>query len=167
MSRLPFTTWIVVVSLVAAIAVWIGYAYRALQPDGGIVTPSDRSWLVGIVLVGCALDALVAIRLARGRIGVAGLTWLGLRGLTSIVGFLFVTFPFYAIAFFVLTRAPRVDPRTDPHLPHSYRPVSAGWFGAMTPLWWSRNIIGASQIGQSQCAVCRQDKDALVHSPEA
>ena len=37
MSRPPFTTSIVFVSLIAAIAVWVGSAYRALQPDGGIV----------------------------------------------------------------------------------------------------------------------------------
>jgi hypothetical protein len=167
MSRLPFTTWIVVVSLIAAIVVWIGYAYRAVQPDVSLVTAKDQAWLVGIVLFGCALDALVAIRLLRWRIGIGDLTWLGLRGLMSIVGFLFVTFPFYAIAFFVLTRTPRPDPRTDPDLPHAYRPISAGWFGAMTPLWWSRNILGASQIGQSLCVVCRQGKDALIHAPEA
>ena len=165
MSRLPFTTWIVVVSLIAAIVVWFGYAYRVLQPSGGIVASStDRSWIVGIVLVGCAIDALVAIRLVRGRIGLVGLTWLALRILTSLVGFLLVTFPFYAIAFFVLSRTPRVDPRTDPHLPHAYRPISTGWFGAMTPVWWSRNILGASQIGESRCVVCRQDKDDPIHS---
>ena len=169
MSRLPFTTWIVVVSLIGAIAVWIGYAYRVLQPGSGtvIVTATDRSWLAGIALVGCALDALVAFRLVRGRIGIGGLIWLGLRCLTSIVGFLFITLPFYAIAFLVLTRSPRPDPRTDPHLPHAYRPISAGWFGAMTPLSWSRNILGASQISQSPCVVCRQDKDAVIHGPEA
>ena len=37
----------------------------------------------------------------------------------------------------------------------------------MTPLSWSRNILGASQISQSPCVVCRQDKDAVIHGPEA
>jgi hypothetical protein len=162
-SRRPFTTWIVVVALIAAIAGWIGYAYRAIQPDGGIVAASDRSWLVGIVLLGCALDALVAVRLVGARVGLGGLIWLALRVLLSIGGFLYLTLPLYAIAFFVLSRVPRPDPRADPSLPHAYRPISAGWFGALTPLWWSRNLLGARQIGASRCVVCREDKDALIH----
>jgi hypothetical protein len=167
MARRPVITWIVVVALIAAIAIWLGYAYRVLQPDSFVVAPSDRAWLIGIVLLGCALDLVVMIRLLRGRNGVAGLTWLALRGLLSIVGFLFVTFPSYAIAFVVLSRAPRPDPRTDPDLPHAYRPISAGWFGALTPLWWSRTLVGARQIGESQCIVCRQAKDDAIHGTVA
>jgi hypothetical protein len=167
MSRRPLGVWIVVVAVIAAIAIWLGYAYRALQPDGAIVSASDRTWLIAIVLLGCALDVVVIVRLLRGQFGVASLTWLGLRGLLSIVGFLFFTFPLYASAFFVLSRAPRPDPRTDPTLPHAYRPIAAGWFGALTPLWWSRTLVGAHQIGESQCAVCREAKDDSIHGAAA
>jgi hypothetical protein len=164
MSRRPLIAWIVVVALVAATVVWAGYAYRALQPDGGLVGAGDRLWLLGLVGLGSALDALVAVRLLRGRIGRGDLIWLGLRCLLSVVGFLFLTLPFYGIAFVLLSSAPRSDPRTDASLPHGYRPISAGWFGALTPLWWSQSILGASQIGQSWCVVCRQDRNAPIHA---
>ena len=156
-----------ILALVAAIAVWLGYAIRAVQPESNLVGASNRGWLVGMVLVGCAVDALVAVTLLRGRIGIAGLMWLGLRVLLSIVGFLFLTIPLYAVAFLVLSRAPRMDPRTDPTLPHAYRPISAGWFGSLTPIWWSRTLVGASQIGETRCAVCREQKDDLIHGPAA
>jgi hypothetical protein len=167
MSRRPLSVWIVSVALIAAIAIWLGYADRVLQPDTAVVSPSDRTWLIAIVLLGCALDLVVIVRLVRGQFGVASLTWLALRGLSSIVGFLFFTFPSYAIAFVVLSRAPRPDPGTDPTLPHAYRPIAAGWFGALTPLWWSRSLLGASQISQSSCVVCRADKDDPIHGAAA
>lgn len=167
MSRRPLSVWIVSVALIAAVAIWLGYAYRTLQPDSAGVAPSDRTWLVAIVLLGCLLDLVVLVRLQRGQFGVAGLTWLALRGLLSIVGFLFLTFPSYAMALVVLSRAPRPDTRADPDLPHAYRPISAGWFGALTPVSWSRNILGASQISQSSCVVCRADKDDPIHGAAA
>jgi hypothetical protein len=167
MSRRPFGVWIVVVAVVAAIVIWLAYAYRVLQPDSAVVAPSDRTWLIAIVLLGCALDLVVIVRLLRGQIGVAALMWLALRGLLSVVGFLFFTFPSYAIAFVILSRAPRPDPRTDPDLPHAYRPISAGWFGALTPLWWSRALAGARQIGGSECIVCRAAKDDPIHGAVA
>jgi hypothetical protein len=163
MSRVPLGVWIVVVAVATAIAIWLGYAYRVLQPDSAVVGPSDRAWLIGLVLLGCALDLVVTVRLVRGQFGIAGLMWLALRGFLSIVGFLFFTFPSYAIAFVVLARAPRRDPRTDRELPHAYRPISAGWFGALTPLWWSRTLVGARQIGESRCVVCREAKDDPIH----
>jgi hypothetical protein len=167
MARRPLSTWIVIVAVIAAIAIWLGYVSRALQPDGGIVAAKDQAWLIGIVLAGCALDVVVIVRLVRGQFGVAGLTWLALRGLLSMVGFLFLTFPSYAIAFVILSRAPRSDPRLDPTLRHAYRPISAGWFGALTPLWWSRTLLGASQISQSSCVVCREDNDDPIHGAVA
>lgn len=167
MQGRPLSTWIAFGALIAAIAVWLGYAYRAFQPDGGIVAPRDQPWFLAIVLVGCAIDALVAAAAMRGRVGLGGLTWLGLRALLSVVGFLFFTLPPYAIALIVLSRAPSPDGRSDPSLAHAYRPMSAGWFRALTPLWWSRNLLGASQLGASQCVVCREGRDAAIHSSAA
>ena len=167
MTRRPLGVWIVAVAVIAAITIWLGYVYRLLQPDSPVVAPSERAWLIAIVLVGCAIDLVVIVRLARGLFGFAGLAWLALRGLLSIVGFLFFTFPSYAIAFVVLSRAPRLDPRTDPDQPHAYRPISSGWFGALTPLWWSQTLVGAHQIGESQCVVCREAKDDPIHAAVA
>jgi hypothetical protein len=167
MHRRPPNSWIPFLALIAAIAVWLGYAYRALQPDGGIVAPKDLAWLLAIVVVAGAIDALVAAAAMRGRVGLGGLIWLGLRALLSVVGFLFFTLPLYAIALIVLSRAPSPDGRPDPSLPHAYRPTSAGWFRALTPLWWSRNLLGASQLGASQCVVCRETRDAAIHGPAA
>ena len=163
----PRNSWIAVGALISAIAIWVGYAYRALQPDAGIVAPKDQAWLLGIVLVGCAIDGLLAAAALRGRVGLGGLTWLGLRALLSVVGFLFFALPLYAIALFALWRAPSPDGRWDPSLPHAYRATSAGWFRALTPLWWSRNLLGASQLGASRCVVCRESSDAAIHGPAA
>ena len=167
MSRRPLSSWIAVVALVAAIGVWVGYGYVALQPDSHIVAPGDRPWFWGLLLAGCGLDALVVVRSVRAPVGGLGLAWLALRALLSVGGFLFFTFPSYAIALFALSRAPRADPRADPSLPHAFRPVSAGWFGALTPLWWSQNVTGASQIGASGCIVCGGDRDAPIHDAPA
>jgi hypothetical protein len=160
-------TWIAIAALIAAIAVWVGFAYRALQPDGGITAANDRAWVAGLVLLGCALDAILIVRISRAQVGRLGLLWLGLRAFVSAVGFLFFTFPFYAIALVAVTGARLDDPRTDPHLPHSYRPISTGWFGALTPMWWSRNLLGASQIGESACVICRETRDAPIHASAA
>ena len=151
---------LVAAALVAAIAIWVGYLYRAVQPGSSLVNARDEAWLIGLVLGGCAIDAIVAARVMRGRVGVGGLIWLGFRTLLSLVGFLFFTLPLYAFALIVLTRAPRRDPRTDPTRPHAYRSVADGWFGAATPLGWSRTLLGASQIGERQCVICRRAEDA-------
>jgi len=96
------------------------------------VAQKDQVWVLATVVVGCAIDALVAAAAFRGRVGLGGLLWLGLRALLSVFGFLFLTLPFYAIALILLSQAPSPDGRSDPSLPHAYRPVSAGW------LWRSR-----------------------------
>jgi hypothetical protein len=165
MQGRPWNSWIPFLALIAAIAVWLGYAYRALQVDGGIVAQKDQVWVLATVVVGCAIDALVAAAAFRGRVGLGGLLWLGLRALLSVFGFLFLTLPFYAIALILLSQAPSPDGRSDPSLPHAYRPVSAGWFRALTPLWWSRNLLGANQLAASQCVVCQAGRDATIHGP--
>ena len=100
----------------------------------------------------------------RGRVGVGGLIWLGFRTLLSLVGFLFFTLPLYAFALIVLTRAPRRDPRTDPTSLHAHRSSRRTAGLAATPLGWSRTLLGASQIGERQCVICRGAEDDLLHS---
>lgn len=164
MPRRQLSQWIAGLALIASIGVWLGYGYLALQPDSHIIAAGDRAWFWGLVLAGCGLDALVIIRSVRTGVGRLDLIWLALRALLSVGGFLFFTFPGYAIALFALSRSSGPDPRADPTLPHAYRPVSAGWFGAMTPLWWSQNVMGANQVGASRCVVCQADWDAPIHA---
>ena len=168
MARPALSTWIVVLSLLAAIAIWLAYLPRALQLDGTLGAPkSSAAWMIGLVLGACVLDGLVAVRALRsGRIGLLGLLWVGFRTLLSIAGFLLVTLPFYAVALVAVTREPRHDPRLDPARAHAYRATSSGWFRSMTPVGWSRTLLGASQLGETRCVVCGEPEADPIHAPE-
>ena len=167
MANLPPRKRVAVVALVVAIAAWLVYAYLALQPDSGIVRADDRLPFWILLVVGLVLDAAVTIRSVRSRIGLLGQVWLGFRALLAAVGILYATLPSYAIALVALSRGPRTDTRTDPTLPHPFRPISSGWFGALTPLGWSQTLLGASQVGATRCVICDEDEHAPIHGEAA
>ena len=164
MSGLPVATRVAVVALLIAIGIWIGYAVFTLRPGSAAGAPQDAAMLVALVAIGCCLDALVVVRCLRGRVGGLALGYLGLRTLLSVGGFLWLTLPSYAIAAFAVSRRPAAGTLTDPSRPHEFRPVSSGWYGsAMTPLDWSRNLIGARQLVARECVICGEPEDAQIH----
>ena len=157
------TTSVAVVALGVALAIWLGYGYLALQPGATLVRPADQGWFFGLLVGGAVLDVVVAIRSLRGRVGGLALVWLGVRVVLSAAGLLFVTIPSYAVALFTLSRPPAPDTRVDPMSEHAFRPVSAGWFAALTPTWWSRNLVGARHYGARRCAICGEPEIDPMH----
>ncbi len=153
------------VALLTAIPIWLGYAYLGAQPGSRIVRTSDLPLFLVVVGASCLLDAIVAIRALRGPVGRIGLMYLGIRALLSLGGLLIFTLPSYAIAIVALTRTTQASWRSgDPTQPHRYRATAEGWFGLLTPVWWSQNLMGATQLGSRGCAICGAAQNADIHA---
>jgi hypothetical protein len=152
--RRPPTLLVPAVALLVAVAIWLAYAYLALQPGSRIVRPADAPIYVGLIAAGCLLDALVAVTCLRGRIGRVALTFVAVRALLSAVGFLFFTLPFYAVALVAMSPASRSRQGGDPNGPHTYRPI-----------WWGR-LAGPLPVpvGARSCTLCGQPEDAPIHA---
>jgi hypothetical protein len=152
--RRPITRLVAPVALLVAVAIWLAYGYLALQLGSGIVRPADAPIYLGLIGTGCLLDALVAVRCLRGGIGRAALTYVAVRALLSVVGFLFFTLPFYALALVAMSPASISEQGGDPNEPHPYR-----------PLWWGR-LAGTVPVpvGARNCTLCGQPEDARIHS---
>jgi len=152
--RRPITLLVPAVALLVAVAIWLAYAYLALQPGSRIVRPADAPIYLGLIGAGCLLDALVAVRCLRGRIGRVALTYVAVRALLSVVGFLFFTLPFYGLALVAMSPASRSQQGGDPNEPHTYR-----------PLWWGR-LAGPVPVpvGARVCTLCGQPEAAPIHA---
>ena len=152
--RLPTTLLVAAGALLVAVAIWLAYAYLALQPGSRIVRPADAPIYLGLIGAGCLLDALVAVRCLRGRIGRVALTYVAVRALLSVVGFLFFTLPFYGLALVAMSPASRSQQGGDPNEPHTYR-----------PLWWGR-LAGPVPVpvGARVCTLCGQPEAAPIHA---
>jgi len=152
------------IAIVAADVVWLIYASQALG-RGGSIAPADGPWFVGIVGVGLVLDLVVA-RLSWASPARRGfvLGYLGLRTFLSAVGFLFLTLPFYLVAFGAIALARPSHAMDDPDQPHPFVPQSRGWFRALTPVSWSQNLLGASQYGARGCGVCGRAETDPIHA---
>jgi hypothetical protein len=155
-----------ILALASAIAIWIGMAVAVLQADAVSVPPSADWSFIALIGVGCVLDAIVAVRAWRGRLGLFGLGWLALRCLLSAVGFLWITLPSYAIAAIALTRRPAASTASDPNRPHAFRPASSGWFGSsLAPFQRTAELAGTRQFSASTCAVCGAAEGSPLHAP--
>ena len=153
-ARRSTTLLVAAVALLVAVAIWLAYAYLALQPGTRIVRPGDAPIYLGLIGAGCLLDALVAVRCLRGRIGRVLLTYVAARALLSAVGFLFLTLPAYAVALVAMSPASRSQQGGDPNEPHAYR-----------PLWWGR-LAGPVPVpvGARVCTLCGQPEGAPIHA---
>lgn len=152
--RRPITRLVPAAALLVAVAIWLAYAYLALQPGSRIVRPADAPVYLGLIGAGSLLDALIAVRCLRGRIGRVALTYVAGRALLSVVGFLFFTLPFYGLALVAMSPSSRSQARDNPNEPHTYRPV-----------WWGR-LAGPVPVpvGARNCAFCGQPEDAPIHA---
>ena len=159
-------TRVAALACLLAVVAWIVYAAAALSTTT-IVSARDAPAFIATIGVLVALDAIVAVRAWWKRASRLDLAYLGLRVLLSGVGFLLVTLPLYVVAFLALWRAPGRSAEVDPNGPHAYSPASAAWFRSLTPLSWSRNLLGASQYSASACAVCGRGPDDPLHAEGA
>ena len=82
------------------------------------------------------------------------LTYVAGRALLSVVGFLFFTLPFYAVALVAMSPASRSYGGSDPNEPHAYRPI-----------WWGR-LAGPLPVpvGARVCTLCGQPEGAPIHA---
>jgi hypothetical protein len=153
-SRRPISLLIAAVALGVAVAIWLAYAYLALQPGSRIVPLADAPIYVGLIGAGCLLDALVAVRCLGARIGRMALTYVAVRALLSAVGFLFFTLPFYGLALVAMSPASSSQHGADPNEPHAYRPI-----------WWGR-LAGPVPVpvGARVCTLCGQPEGAPIHA---
>jgi hypothetical protein len=164
--RAPKSTVIGIAAIATAIAIWIGMLVAVLQADAVSVPPSADLSFIALIGLGCLLDAIVAVRAWRRRLGLFGLGWLALRCLMSAVGFLWITFPSYAIAAIALTRRPATSTASDPNRPHAFRPASSGWFGSsLAPFRRTAELAGARQFSANACAVCGAAEGSPRHAP--
>lgn len=154
------------IAIVVAIAIWLAYGYLILQPGETIVRSVDLPYLLAFVAGGVLVDLVVAVRAGSLRAGGRDVAWLCLRAIMAAGGLLFVALPLYVIAALLVARGASPQPVADPHLPHDFRAVAGGWYRLLTPIWWSQNLLGASQIGARRCAACGQPQDAPIHAPE-
>ena len=154
MPRRPTTLLVAAVALLIAVAIWLAYAYLALQPGSRIVRPADAHIYLGLIGAGCLLDGLVAVRCLRGRVGRVALTYVAGRALLSVVGFPFLTLPFYVVALMAMSPASTSHGGGDPNEPHAYRPI-----------WWGR-LAGPLPVpvGARVCTLCGQPEDAPIHA---
>ncbi len=84
----------------------------------------------------------------------------------SAVGFLWLTFPSYAIAAIALTRRPATSTASDPNRPHAFRPASSGWFGSsLAPFRRTAELAGARQFSANTCAMCGAAEGSPLHAP--
>ena len=165
--RAPKSTVIGIAAIATAIAIWIGMAIAVIRADAASVPPSADWSFIALIGLGCVLDAIVATRAWRGRLGLFGLGWLALRCLMSAVGFLWITLPSYVVAAFALTRSRRAATSTsDPARPHAFRPASSGWFGSsLAPFERTSELAGTRQFSANACAVCGAAEGTPLHAP--
>lgn len=164
--RAPKSTVIGIAAISTAIAIWIAMAIAVIQADAASIPPSADWSFIALIGLGCVLDAIVATRAWRGRLGLFGLGWLALRCLMSAVGFLWITFPSYAIAAIALTRRPATSTASDPNRPHAFRPASSGWFGSsLAPFGRTAELAGTRQFSANTCAVCGAAEGSPLHAP--
>ena len=112
MTKRPWSIRIGVLAIVSAIAIWIAVADSIRRSVS--LEPKEIESLLVLLITGCLLDTLVAVRAYRGRVGWPALVWLGLRVLISGAGLLLVTLPSYAVAAIALTRSRVTRPTEDP-----------------------------------------------------
>jgi hypothetical protein len=152
--RRPITPLVAAVALLVAVAIWLAYVCLALQPGSRIVRPADAPIYLGLIGAGCLLDGLIAVRCLRGHIGRVAFTYVAVRALLSVVGFLFFTLPFYGLALVAMSPASRSQQGGDPNEPHAYRPI-----------WWGR-LAGSvpMPVGARNCTLCGQPEGAPIHA---
>ena len=144
MPRRPITLLIAAVALLVAVAVWLAYAYLALQPGSWDRPPADVPTYIALIGPGCLLDALVALTCLRGRVGRVALTSVAGRALLSAVGFLFFTLSVNAVALVAMSSASRRPRGSDPNGPHPRRPI-----------WWGRLVgLVPVPVGAQTCTLC-------------
>lgn len=102
LTRLPRPVLIGVLAIASAIGIWV-FAADAIRRSDTLDATEIESLLV-IIVTCCILDAVIAYRAIRGRVGLVAYGWLGFRILLSAAGLLFVTLPSYAIAIVALSR---------------------------------------------------------------
>jgi hypothetical protein len=102
LTRLPRPVLIGVLAIASAIGIWV-LAALAIRRSETLDAAEIESLLV-IIVTCCLLDAVIAYRAIKGRIGLVAYGWLGFRILLSVAGLLFVTLPSYAIAIVALSR---------------------------------------------------------------
>lgn len=164
MPRRPVSVVAGTVAIVSAVAIWLVDGYLTVAPGSTVIRSGDLPWFMALLAAGCALDVAVAARIWTMRASMRDVIYLCLRTLGAADGFIYPTLPLYAVATLMVNVGPRARPVIDPHEPHDFRPVSGGWFRLLTPIWWSQNLVGASQIGARRCAACGQPEDAPIHA---
>jgi hypothetical protein len=102
LTRLPRPVLIGVLAIASATGIWVLAADTVRRSEA--LDPTEIESLVVIIVTGCLLDAVIAYRAIRGRVGIVAYGWLGFRILLSVAGLLLVTLPSYAIALVALSR---------------------------------------------------------------
>jgi hypothetical protein len=158
---------IAAVAVLSAAAIWLAYGWVVLFASNAVAA-KDIPWLLGIVAVGVALDlGIAALVLRESAPRPVAIGYLGLRSLMSASGFLILTLPSYLVALVAIGLPTARVPIEDPDEPHTFVAQYGGWFRGLTPISWSRNLMGASQYGANLCAVCGQPADDQRHAIDA
>lgn len=115
MAGLPRPVLVGVIAIASAIGIWVLAADSIRRSM--TLEPEEIESLLVLLVTACLLDALIAYRAIRGRIGAVAYLWLGLRILISAAGLLLVTLPSYVIAVVAFSRRRDPEPLEGPPEP--------------------------------------------------